>query len=86
MKKRTIFFDLMIDTIDALSDECGKLLDPRIEAELTGLFEEAIAEAQLEAVEKWMAMTYDCIGNNGVISNEHFNYLAELRKAAGREE
>lgn len=42
-----------------------------------------IYEAQLEAVEKWMAMTYDCIGNNGVISNEHFNYLAKLRKAVG---
>lgn len=46
----------------------------------------AIAEARLEAVEKWMAMTYDCIGNNGVIATEHFNYLAELRKAAGRGE
>ena len=55
-------------------EECGSFL----------VIKKAIAEAQLEAVEKWMAMTYDCIGNNGVIATEHFNYLAALRKAAGR--
>ena len=61
----------------------GKMFFGDIET-LQKLVNKTIAMAKLEAVEKWMAMTYDCIGNNGVIATEHFNYLAALRKAAGR--
>lgn len=75
MIKRTLFFRMMIDALDALSEKCGKLLDPHIEADLTGLFDEAIAEAKLEAVERFFL--FDTEVKRGL-------YVEELKKAAVR--